>query len=121
MNSHFTLISNKLKDVDIKDKENIKEPQKTTETTPPPPSGPTPLPPKQLFIVFTGLFFGILMASLDQTIVSTALPAISSDLGGLEARKIFSVTRNPNTGNFLDFCSLPSHFHCYDAYLWQVG
>jgi EmrB/QacA subfamily drug resistance transporter len=34
-------------------------------------------------IVFTGLMLVLLMASLDQTIVSTALPTIVGDLGGL--------------------------------------
>jgi EmrB/QacA subfamily drug resistance transporter len=37
----------------------------------------------RILIVFTGLMLVMLMASLDQTIVSTALPTIVGDLGGL--------------------------------------
>jgi hypothetical protein len=77
-----TLIFRTNSSVDVP-KENAEIP-KQQDKPPEPVTGPVPLPPKQLIIVFVGLFFGILMASLDQTIVSTALPAISSDLGGLE-------------------------------------
>ena len=38
---------------------------------------------KGVLVVFTGLMLVMLMASLDQTIVSTALPTIVGDLGGL--------------------------------------
>jgi EmrB/QacA subfamily drug resistance transporter len=38
---------------------------------------------RQIQIVFIGLMAGMLLASLDQTIVSTALPTIVGDLGGL--------------------------------------
>ncbi len=37
---------------------------------------------RQIQIVFIGLMLGMLLASLDQTIVSTALPTIVGDLGG---------------------------------------
>jgi len=41
-------------------------------------------PPRpRLAVVFTGLMLVMLMAALDQTIVSTALPTIVGDLGGL--------------------------------------
>src|SRR5277367_2967607 len=36
-----------------------------------------------LAIIFTALMLAILLAALDQTIVSTALPTIVGDLGGL--------------------------------------
>ena len=36
-----------------------------------------------VLVVFAGLMLVLLMASLDQTIVSTALPTIVGDLGGL--------------------------------------
>jgi EmrB/QacA subfamily drug resistance transporter len=39
---------------------------------------------KGVLVVFTGLMLVMLMASLDQTIVSTALPTIVGDLGGLK-------------------------------------
>jgi EmrB/QacA subfamily drug resistance transporter len=46
-------------------------------------AGPTALTHRQIMIVFSGLMLGMLLASLDQTIVSTALPTIVGDLGGL--------------------------------------
>jgi EmrB/QacA subfamily drug resistance transporter len=43
-----------------------------------------PATPRQgVMVVFTGLMLVMLMAALDQTIVSTALPTIVGDLGGL--------------------------------------
>lgn len=39
---------------------------------------------KQILVVLSGLMLGMLLAALDQTIVSTALPRITSDLGGQE-------------------------------------
>ena len=38
---------------------------------------------RQILIVFSGLMLGMLLAALDQTIVSTALPTIVGELGGL--------------------------------------
>jgi EmrB/QacA subfamily drug resistance transporter len=38
---------------------------------------------RRVWIIFSGLMLALLIASLDQTIVSTALPTIVSDLGGL--------------------------------------
>jgi EmrB/QacA subfamily drug resistance transporter len=38
---------------------------------------------KQLRLIFAGLMLGVLLASLDQTVVATALPTIVGDLGGL--------------------------------------
>ena len=46
------------------------------------PSGIT-ISKRQLWLVFAGLMSGMLLAALDQTIVSTALPTIVGDLGGL--------------------------------------
>lgn len=48
------------------------------------PTPPTPPEGRQLWLIFTGLMLGMLVAALDQTIVSTALPTIVGDLGGLE-------------------------------------
>jgi EmrB/QacA subfamily drug resistance transporter len=45
--------------------------------------GPAGLSPRQVRLVFLGLMLGMLLAALDQTIVSTALPTIVGDLGGL--------------------------------------
>ena len=38
---------------------------------------------RRVWIIFSGLMLALLIASLDQTIVATALPTIVSDLGGL--------------------------------------
>src|SRR6185437_12187620 len=43
----------------------------------------TTLSQSRIWLIFGGLLLGMLLASLDQTIVSTALPTIVSDLGGL--------------------------------------
>src|SRR5437764_7391322 len=52
-----------------------------------PNAAPTPaganLSHRQIQVVFIGLMAGMLLASLDQTIVATALPTIVGDLGGL--------------------------------------
>src|SRR3546814_3799693 len=49
---------------------------------------PTPPPPAfshlEILTVFSGLMAGMLLAALDQTIVSTALPTIVGELGGLD-------------------------------------
>ena len=42
-----------------------------------------PIGHKQVLIVFSGLVLGVLLAALDSTIVSTALPTIVGELGGL--------------------------------------
>src|SRR3954454_4627496 len=44
----------------------------------------TPLSRTQFVLTFAGLLLAMLLASLDQTIVSTALPTIVGDLGGLD-------------------------------------
>ena len=38
---------------------------------------------RKLLVIYIALMLALLLASLDQTIVSTALPTIVSDLGGL--------------------------------------
>src|SRR6478752_7356031 len=49
-------------------------------------AGPAPqaLSPRAVLVVFSGLMLGALLASLDQTIVATALPTIVRDLGGAQ-------------------------------------
>ena len=47
-------------------------------------NGAVGLSHRQIQIVFIGLMAGMLLASLDQTVVSTALPTIVGELGGLE-------------------------------------
>ena len=39
---------------------------------------------REILIIFSGLMLGMLLAALDQTIVSTALPTIVGELGGVE-------------------------------------
>src|SRR4051812_13371882 len=55
----------------------------TQPTATPQPNAPEPLGRKQLRLTFAGLLLAMLLASLDQTIVATALPTIVGDLGGL--------------------------------------
>jgi EmrB/QacA subfamily drug resistance transporter len=45
---------------------------------------PTDLSRRQVLLTFGGLLLAMLLASLDQTIVATALPTIVGDLGGLD-------------------------------------
>ncbi len=42
------------------------------------------LPTRRIWTIFSGLMLAMLLAALDQTIVSTALPTIVRDLGGAE-------------------------------------
>ncbi|UPO77572.1 MULTISPECIES: MDR family MFS transporter [Arthrobacter] len=48
------------------------------------PSGPLLLTQKRIWIIFSALIAGMLLSSLDQTIVSTAMPTIVGELGGVE-------------------------------------
>ncbi len=48
-----------------------------------PPADTPSAPPRHLGLVLGALMLTLLLAALDQTIVSTALPTITSDLGGL--------------------------------------
>jgi EmrB/QacA subfamily drug resistance transporter len=53
-------------------------------TTAKPPAGPLLLTQKRIWIIFSALIAGMLLSSLDQTIVSTAMPTIVGKLGGVE-------------------------------------
>jgi EmrB/QacA subfamily drug resistance transporter len=44
----------------------------------------SPLSVRQIRLVFAGLMLGLLVASLDQTVVATALPTIAGELGGVD-------------------------------------
>jgi EmrB/QacA subfamily drug resistance transporter len=73
---------------------------------------PTPNPAvskRELYTVFAGLMLALTLASLDQNIVSTALPRIVSDLGGLAhlswvvtAFMVASTTTTPLYGKLSD-------------------
>lgn len=54
------------------------QPPATTTT------GQNQLTHREVLIVFSGIMLGMLLAALDQTIVSTALPTIVGDFGGLQ-------------------------------------
>jgi len=54
----------------------------TVSTTASPP--PLLLTPRRIWIIFGALIAGMLLSSLDQTIVSTAMPTIVGQLGGVE-------------------------------------
>ncbi|MET4156785.1 MDR family MFS transporter [Agromyces sp. PvR057] len=47
-------------------------------------SGPLVLTQRRIWIIFSALIAGMLLSSLDQTIVSTAMPTIVGELGGVE-------------------------------------
>jgi len=55
-----------------------------TEASQSSPAAPAVLGHRQILIAFSGLVLAMLLAALDSTIVSTALPTIVSELGGLE-------------------------------------
>lgn len=55
----------------------------TTSAQPTGATGPAYMTHRQIMVVLSGLMLGMLLAALDQTIVSTALPTIVGDLGGL--------------------------------------
>ncbi len=48
------------------------------------PPTPEPMSRRGVMLVFVALMLGMLLASLDQTIVSTAMPTIVGELGGLQ-------------------------------------
>ena len=54
-----------------------------TRTTPRASRGPLLLTQRRIWIIFSALIAGMLLASLDQTIVSTAMPTIVGELGGV--------------------------------------
>src|SRR3954469_2492703 len=47
-------------------------------------AGPLLLTQRRIWIIFSALIAGMLLSSLDQTIVSTAMPTIVGKLGGVE-------------------------------------
>lgn len=59
----------------------------TTSTRPTPTAtgdAPMLLTKRRIWVIFSALIAGMLLASLDQTIVSTAMPTIVGELGGVE-------------------------------------
>ena len=60
-----------------------------------------PLSHKEILIVLSGLMTGMLLAALDQTIVSTALKNIVEDFNGLN-----------------HYCVL-INFNCFNTFIWK--
>ena len=56
----------------------------STATSPRTAAGPLLLTQKRIWVIFSALIAGMLLSSLDQTIVSTAMPTIVGKLGGVE-------------------------------------
>lgn len=72
---------------------------------------------RQIWLVYIGLIFGMFLASLDQTIVSTALPTIVGDLGGathitwiVTSYLLTSTISTPLWGKFGDLYGRKSFF-----------
>ncbi len=61
----------------------MSQPSDTAAASSAPPE-PVNMTHRQIMVVLSGLMLGMLLAALDQTIVSTALPRITGDLGGRE-------------------------------------
>ena len=68
-----------------------------------------PLPRRQVVLTMAGVMLGMFLAALDQTVVSTALPRIIADLGGLDrftwtatAYLVASTTAVPIVGRLTD-------------------
>jgi MFS family permease len=75
------------------------------------PAAAAPLGTRRVLIIIMGLLLGTLLASLDQTIVSTALPTIVGELGGLNqlawvviAYLLASTASTPLWGKLGDLC-----------------
>ncbi len=72
---------------------------------------------RRLWLILIGLLIGMLLAALDQTIVSTALPTIVADLGGLQhlswvvtAYLLASTTSTPMWGKLGDLYGRKAFF-----------
>jgi hypothetical protein len=63
--------------------ETLEQPAETPDAVLPAAAAPAPPAPPSLRLLFPALMLVMLLAALDQTIVSTALPTIVGDLGGL--------------------------------------
>jgi AcrR family transcriptional regulator len=71
-----------------------------------PAAGPLLLTQKRIWVIFSALIAGMLLSSLDRTIVSTAMPTIVGKLGKI----------TPGT----DYHRLPARHHYRDAHLRQL-
>ena len=85
------------------------------------------LPRRQVMITLTGVLMAIFLSSLDQTIVSTAMPQIIADLGGFAhytwlatAYLVTSTVVLPITGKLTDMYGR-KHFYTAGTTLFIVG
>ena len=86
--------------------------EESTAAAPTPPAEATSartLPRRQVVITMGGVVFGVFLASLDQTVVGTAIPRIVADLGGFDritwvtgAYLVASTTSVPIVGRLSD-------------------
>ena len=81
------------------------------------PPEPNAFTHRQILTIIGGLLAGMALASLDQTIVSTSLPTIVGDLGGLEdiswvvtAYLLFETVATPIYGKLSDIYGRPALF-----------
>ena len=81
------------------------------------PAAPAPLPRRQVILTMGGLMLALFLASLDQTVVSTAMPRIIADLGGFDrftwvttAYLVASTTTVPIVGRLSDLYGRKAFF-----------
>lgn len=82
----------------------------------------TKLTPKQIRWILTGLMLGLLLSSLDQTIVSTAMPTVIADLHGLSLYSwVFSIYMLTSTTSVPIFGKLADLYGRRLIYLVGMG
>ncbi len=86
-----------------------------------------PLPRRQVILTMAGVMLGMFLAALDQTVVSTALPRIVADLGGLDrftwiatAYLVASTTAVPIVGRLTDIYGR-KYFYIAGIIVFLVG
>ena len=86
-----------------------------------------PLPRRQVILTMAGVMLGMFLAALDQTVVSTALPRIVADLGGLDrftwiatAYLVASTTAVPIVGRLTDIYGR-KYFYIAGIVVFLVG
>ncbi|MAG37177.1 MAG: MFS transporter [Dehalococcoidia bacterium] len=87
----------------------------------------TPLPRRQVILTMAGVMLGMFLASLDQTVVGTAMPRIVADLGGLDrftwiatAYLVASTTAVPIVGRLTDIYGR-KYFYIAGIVVFLVG
>jgi EmrB/QacA subfamily drug resistance transporter len=89
---------------------------------PPAFSNPAAPTPKQVKWIVTGLMLGLLLSSLDQTIVSTAMPTVIADLNGMALYSwVFSIYMLTSTASVPIFGKLADLYGRRMIYLIGMG